>query len=192
MAEGALRNFISYLLNLVRYDNGFTSNAISAQIFKTLAVSLENRNTEKMDRKFLKELFNSLEITQDKKDNSYFEYFKSISTLSVALIGLLIGLKATPIPNQEAKVAFLTTIILIGLCILFSLATRFYEVVFYKKSVDVRKKHILEYIENPSENNLQLDNLDKHWIFTFFELATFFCLLLTILSLVLYVYFLEF
>jgi len=40
-----------------------------------------------MDKKFLKELFNNLEITQDKKDTSYFEYFKSISTLSVALIG---------------------------------------------------------------------------------------------------------
>ena len=77
-----------------------------------------------MDKKFFKELVNNLEQSQEKKDTSYFEYFKSISTLSVALIGLLIGLKASPIPNQEAKVAFLITIILIGLCILFSLATR--------------------------------------------------------------------
>jgi hypothetical protein len=145
-----------------------------------------------MDKKFLKELFNNLEITQDKKDTSYFEYFKSISTLSVALIGLLIGLKATPIPNQEAKIAFLLTIILIGLCILFSLITRFYEVVSYKQAVDFRKKHITEYIENPSENNLQLDNLGKHWIYKFCEIATFSCLLLTILSLISYVYFLEF
>jgi len=107
-------------------------------------------------------------------------------------IGLLIGLKATPIPNQEAKIAFLLTIILIGLCILFSLVTRFYEVVSYKQAVDVRKKHIAEYIENPSENDLQLDNLGKHWIYKFCEIATFSCLLLAILSLISYVYFLEF
>ena len=145
-----------------------------------------------MDKKFLKELFNNLEITQEKKDTSYFEYFKSISTLSVALIGLLIGLKATPIPNQEAKYAFLITIILIGLCILFSLITRFYEVVFYKHAVEVRKKHILEYIANPSENNLQLDNLGKHFIYKFCEIATFSSLVLAISSLIIYVYFLEF
>ncbi|MET4084237.1 hypothetical protein ABIB40_004211 [Pedobacter sp. UYP30] len=36
MADGGLRKFISYLLNLVRYYNGYASNAISAQIFKTL------------------------------------------------------------------------------------------------------------------------------------------------------------
>ncbi len=36
MADGGLRKVIRYLLNLVRYDNGSASNAISAQISKTL------------------------------------------------------------------------------------------------------------------------------------------------------------
>ncbi|MET4084020.1 hypothetical protein ABIB40_003993 [Pedobacter sp. UYP30] len=40
MADGGLRKFIGYLLNLVRCDNGSASNAISAQIFKTLWVTL--------------------------------------------------------------------------------------------------------------------------------------------------------
>jgi hypothetical protein len=39
MADGGLSKFISYLLNLVRCDNGSASNAISAQIFKPLAAS---------------------------------------------------------------------------------------------------------------------------------------------------------
>lgn len=145
-----------------------------------------------MNKIFLKELFNKWELSQEKKDKSYFEYFKSISTLSVALIGLLIGLKASPIPNQSAKIAFLITIILIGLCILFSLATRFYEVVAYKREVETRKSHILVYIENPSENELQIDNLGKHWFYKFSEITTFSCLLLSIISLIFYVYFLEF
>ncbi|MET4084250.1 hypothetical protein ABIB40_004226 [Pedobacter sp. UYP30] len=36
MADIGLRKVISYLLNLVLCDNGSASNAISAQIFKTL------------------------------------------------------------------------------------------------------------------------------------------------------------
>jgi F0F1-type ATP synthase assembly protein I len=145
-----------------------------------------------MDKTHLKNLFNKLEETQDKKDKSYFEYFKSISTLSVALIGLLIGLKASPIPNQYAKVAFLITIILIGLCILFSLATRFYEVTAYKQEVESRKLHISKYVENPADNNLQIDQLGKSWFYKFSEILTFSCLLLSIITLIFYVYFLEF
>jgi len=145
-----------------------------------------------MDRKYLKELFNSFEQSQSKKDNSYFEYFKSISTLSVGLIGLLIGLKSSQIPNQEAKIAFLTAIILIALCTLFSLAIRFYEIVAYKQEVEHRRLNILEYIENPSENNVQIKNLNKNWFYKFSEIATFVCLLLSILALISYVYFLEF
>jgi F0F1-type ATP synthase assembly protein I len=145
-----------------------------------------------MDKKYLKELFDKFEESQEKKDKAYFDYFKSISTLSVALIGLLIGLKASPIPNQASKIAFLITIILIGLCILFSLATRFYEVTAYKQGVQTRKNHILEYIENPDENNLQIDQLGKSWFYKFFEILTFSCLLLFIITLIFYVYFLEF
>ena len=38
MADGGLCQFIGSLFKLVRYDNGSASNAISAQIFKTLPV----------------------------------------------------------------------------------------------------------------------------------------------------------
>lgn len=145
-----------------------------------------------MDTKFLKELFGKFEESQKDRDKVYFEFFKSITTLSIALIGLLIGLKAEPIPNQAAQFAFLITIILIGLCILFSLAIRFYEVVSGNGSVEVRKKHILEYIENPDENTFQAEQLDKPKIYKFFEISTFVCLILSIIALIFYVVFLEF
>ena len=145
-----------------------------------------------MDTKFLKELFGKFEESQKDRDKVYFDFFKSITTLSVALIGLLIGLKAEPIPNRAAQFAFLITIILIGLCILFSLGVRFYEVVSGNDSVEARKKHILKYIENPDENNLQIEQLDKSKIYKPFEIATFVCLTLSIISLIFYVVFLEF
>lgn len=43
MAEGGSSQFISYLLNLVQCDNGSASDAISAQIFKTLAATVTEK-----------------------------------------------------------------------------------------------------------------------------------------------------
>lgn len=145
-----------------------------------------------MDSKFLGKLFENLEVSQVKKDKTYFEYFSSISSLSIALIGLLIGLKPNPIPNEFAKIAFLISIILIGLCIIFSLGTRFYEIVFYGKEVEVRKLHIKKYLDNPSENEFQEAIIEKPKLYVFFEIATFICLVFSILSLISYVYLLEF
>jgi hypothetical protein len=42
MADGGLRQFIGYLLNLVLYDNGSASNAISAQIRQSLPLIVKN------------------------------------------------------------------------------------------------------------------------------------------------------
>lgn len=148
--------------------------------------------TIKMNRTYLKELAEKHEISQAEKSKSYFEYFRAISTLAVALIGLLIGLKASPIPNQEAKIAFFTTIILIGLCILFSLATQYFEVVFSEQMVELRQQQLLNYIENPTENNMQCDSTKGSKLYGYFEKLTFLSLLLSIISLITYVYFLEF
>ncbi len=145
-----------------------------------------------MDKRYLKDLFIKFEQSQNEKDKSHFDFFKSISTLSVALIGLLIGLKASPIPNQAAKIAFLITIILIGLCVLFSLASRFYEVISRKNEVEIRREMILNYVNNPEENDLQIEEINKPRIYKFFEICTYTCLSLSIISLIVYVFFLEF
>lgn len=145
-----------------------------------------------MDKIYLKEIAEKYEIAQSEREKSIFLYFKSISTLSVALIGLLIGLKATPIPNQEAKVAFLITVILIALCILFSLATQFYEIVFCNQVVELRKTQLLKHIENPNVDNVRIYKTKGSKLYKSFEIMTFLSLILSIISLIFYVYFLEF
>lgn len=80
-----------------------------------------------MNKTFLEKLFEKFEESHKDRDKEYFDFFKSITTLSVVLIVLLIGLKADPIWNQAAQIAFLLTIILIGHCVLFSLAVMFYK-----------------------------------------------------------------
>lgn len=145
-----------------------------------------------MDKEHLNSLLEKLNESQEKKNKSYFNHFKSISTLSVALFGLLIGLKYDKIPNQCAKIYFLSSIILIGFCILFSLATQLYEVIYYNKEVEIRRKHILKYVENPIKNNLQIDTLSKSNLYKVFAVLTYTCLILSMITLTFYVYFLEF
>lgn len=145
-----------------------------------------------MDKNYLKELFNKFEESQEKSQNSYIEFYKKITTLSVGLIGLLIGLKANPIPNLSAKYAFFTTIVLIGLSILFSLISIFCDVDQYRQETKIRQSLIMNYLKNPKENNFQIESINKKWIFKFSEIATLFCLVLSVLSLIMYVFYLEF
>lgn len=145
-----------------------------------------------MDKMHLEELLEKLEIAQEKKDNSFFDYFKTITTVYTGLIGLLIGLKATPIPNNDAKVSFFISIILVGLCIFFSLLTQFYKVAIYKQEIEVRKKQILNFIGDPKQNNFQIDDLNKHWFYDFTEITTFILMFLSITAITTYVYFLEY
>ena len=145
-----------------------------------------------MNRQHLKNLFDSFETSQNERDRTFFAYFRNITTISVGLIGLLIGLKPAQLPNLCSKYLFLTTIILIGLCILFSLVVQFYEVEFHKKQVSVRKEHISKYIADPENENLQIDSIKKRLIYKISEKMVFLCLLLSVTSLIFYVYFSEF
>ena len=136
----------------------------------------------------LKDLVDS----QNKYDKSYFEFYKSITSICIALIGLLIGLKAESIPNQAAQYSFLLSLILLGLCTLFSLAARFYEVTSLRDEIENRKNMLLKYIQNPDENKYQFEQIDKHIVYKISEIGTFFCLILSIVSLIFYVYYLGF
>jgi len=141
---------------------------------------------------FKKKVYNVID-SREQYEKSNFAFFKGLTTISVALIGLLIGLKPLNIPNQYAKVLFLTTICLIGLCILFSLIVQFYEVIFGKRKVDAYKQILQEYIDDPiGAGSLQIVELKGVKFFATFEVLTFFCLILSIISLILYVYFSEF
>lgn len=119
-------------------------------------------------------------------------YFNKITTLSVGLIGLLIGLKPNPLPNYCSKVLFLITITLIALCILLSLISQHYHVSYHKQVSSSNKEQLLEYTKDVKNNNLKMDPLKKSLIYKISDKLTFSCLVLYVLSLIMYVYFLEF
>ncbi|WP_162127615.1 hypothetical protein [Flavobacterium phycosphaerae] len=146
-----------------------------------------------MNKEDLKRKVTDVIDARERHEKTNFNYFKGLTTISVALIGLLIGLKPPLIPNQSAKILFLITICLIGLCILFSLIVQFYEVIFDKQKIDARIKILKEYIDDPvGVGFVQFAELKEVKFFRLFKILTFSCLILSIISLIFYVYFSEF
>jgi hypothetical protein len=146
-----------------------------------------------MNKEDFKNKVNNVVEAREQYEKSNFTFFKGLTTIYVALIGLLIGLKPSNIPNLNAKWLFLTTICLIGLCILFSLVVQFYEVIFHKQTIDARKQILKEYIDDPvGAGFLQVVEIKGSKFFRLFEILTFSCLILSITSLIFYVYFSEF
>ena len=142
-----------------------------------------------MNKSHLNKLIDTFQSSQDKKDKSYYSFFRNVSTLNIALIGLLIGLQPQTLPSQMTKYLFLLSVSLIGLCILSSLGVQYGEVSSLKQAAKIRYKQILEYTQNPDESNSSPDIADKNKLESFFEKMTFVCLTLSIVSLILYVYF---
>jgi hypothetical protein len=152
---------------------------------------MNNRNNNPSDN-VVHKLVNEFTETTEKYNISFFGFFKNISTLSVGLIGLLIGLKPDVIQNPIAKLCFLVGISLLGLSILFSLVVQHYELNYRGQQNKIRLQNIQSYIENPSENIMQSADLHKNKFYKISEILTYFCFGISILSLILYVAFLEF
>jgi len=145
-----------------------------------------------VNNKTVDKLVNELTDSINKYNTSFFSFLRNISTLSVGLIGLLIGLKPDEIPNLHAKVFFLISIILIGLCILSSLVAQHYEINYLTQANKIRLQNLESYIRSPSENIMQKSEISKGKVYKISEIVTYFCLILSIVALVFYVYFLEF
>ena len=129
---------------------------------------------------------------QRKKDVSFYGLFKNITTLSLGLLGLLIGLKPKVIPDENAKVLFLLALILLALVCVFSLITQFGETSVYKIFVKETQELMKEIIRNKDVGKSKLLISRKKWLYKFSEIMTYLCLILSIGSLISYVYFLEF
>ncbi len=146
-----------------------------------------NELQEKLVSKINKLTESHYEYVQSKNS-----YYNKITTLSVGLIGLLVGLKPDSIPDYSSKILFLITIILIAFCILLSLISQHYHVSYHKQQSSSRKEQLLEYTRDTTNNKLQMNSLKKSRIYKISEKLTFVFLVLYLLSLILYVYFLEF
>lgn len=126
--------------------------------------------------------------SEKKESESYFAYLRYISTISVGLLGLLIGLKPEALPNQPSKILFLATITLIALGIFFLSICLFYETKRIRLEIQTRKKQIKDYIDMEKKDSIQIDHIENDNL-KVFERITFLLFTLSIITLVSYVCF---
>ncbi len=136
----------------------------------------------------IKNHLNNIVDTQKKENDSYFSFLRHLATILIGFLGLLIGLKPNALPNQNSKIFFLISITLIALSIIFLSICLFYETKIYRKELKIRQKHLNDYINSDKKESIQTDNLEPDNLKTF-EIITFILLILSIASLILYVYF---
>lgn len=136
-----------------------------------------------------KDLIDKFEYYQTKTIDSKYGFFKNISTLCLGFLALFVNFKPNSFINEWDKMFFLFTTALFGLCILFSLVSTHGEVFLYHQSSLARAKMLLKYIETHNVKTCQSESTEVNEVYKFFEKMTYVCLILSILSLIVYVYF---
>ncbi|MDO6738937.1 hypothetical protein [Wenyingzhuangia sp. 2_MG-2023] len=145
--------------------------------------------------KFLEEVLKKVdkyESDSRKSDEKFFALFKTIATLSITLIGLLISLKASYFPNLTSKYLFLASIILLSLTVSFSLAVLFFEHTHINHSLEHRKLELKKLVESQDLSNIRVFQNNKSPSLKIFEIVVYISMILSLFSLILYTYHLIF
>lgn len=124
--------------------------------------------------------------------DSLFGFYRNITTLSIGLLGLLIGLRPEKIPLMESKISFMIGISLLVLCILSSIATQYYEVVLLNRETNLYLKKISDILKGNEADAQKLERVKTDGLYSFCQISTITFLVLSLISLLFYVYFSEF
>lgn len=135
----------------------------------------------------IQKLISKHDDTSEKYVSSKYVFSKLITTISITLVGLLVSLTKFDVLNYNSKKLFLTSLTILVLCILFSLTFLFSEQAYLKREAQIRLNMLLQYMENPIRQKLQVEYSGIGRFFLFCEKLSFVCFGLWSVSLLLYV-----
>jgi hypothetical protein len=125
---------------------------------------------------------------QQKSEEVYFSFFRHLTTLCIGFLGLLIGLKPEKLPNHYSEALFFGTISSLSLGILFLTICIFYETKDARKEKEIRRKFVIDLIDNPKLNVFQSSQIPADNRGTF-QFIAFGLLISSILFIITYTYF---
>ena len=140
-----------------------------------------------MKEEDVQRLISKHDDTSEKYVSSKYVFSKLITTISITLVGLLVSLTKFDSLNYDSKKLFLTSLSILVLCILFSLVFLFSEQSYLKKEANIRLNMLLQYMENPSRQKLQVEYSGIGKFFLVCEKLSFVCFGLWSISLLIYV-----
>lgn len=124
------------------------------------------------------------------RHDAHKDYVKNLITVGVAFLALFVGLKSDNITNINAKYFFLATIILLVFGILFSSTALYFEIYIHDKNQKFLKACMLDHFDGKLSSN-SVNVTPKPWYYKMFEKLGFICFILSPISLIFYIYFLE-
>lgn len=124
------------------------------------------------------------------RHDAHKDYVKNLITIGVGFLALFVGLKSDNIICLYAKHFFLITIVLLVFGILFSSVALYFEIYIHDKNQEFLKACMADHLDGKLSSN-RLNVTPKPWYYKMFEKLGFTFFLLSPISLIVYVYFLE-
>ena len=121
-------------------------------------------------------------------NNSFITFLRTITTIATGTLGLLVALRPAQIQSQIATGLFLGSLSLLGVCILSSIVSQYFEVVYFENKVTARMRMLQEYVHSHGSDAFQTPiKKDKPILYRISDILTFGCLSLSIITLIAYV-----
>lgn len=133
-------------------------------------------------------IIDELIILESKKSDIKYSFFNKLTPVILGFLGLLVGLKSEDGSKECSEFFFFSTILLLGLCVLCSVAVQYSELHYAKKSVDSYKDESIKYIQEKTESETIYVTAKISTFYVIAEKLTLLFLALSIVSLILYSY----
>ena|SRR5690606_11612655 len=118
------------------------------------------------------------------RHEKYFSWLKNILTISVGLLGILVSLNSDKITELYTFIAFISTILFLGLGILFGAILLYNEVYTQGQLLNHSKKNGRKLLGGKDIKIVEI--IDRHWIFSVSEVVCFSSYLISLISLIAY------
>lgn len=132
----------------------------------------------------IKEQVNAFEKSQSERQDKYYVFIKTIITLAIGLLGVIVSLKSDIQTSEIKHLFFTTTTILLALGILSGVIILYSEVHILNDIQELRAKYIRQLIANEKVKYVTFVARKKYYIL--FEYLFFFSFSLSLISLVIY------
>lgn len=132
---------------------------------------------------------NNLAKSVDKLNTTLTTFFTHLVTVLIGFTGLLIGLKPKEFNNICSKYFFISSLILMILCIIFSLITLYGNVSFARKESSANFDILKEFFESKGVNKNQVKSVLPSKLYKISEVISLTLIALSLIDLILYVYY---
>ena len=137
-------------------------------------------------------IIDKLVVLQNDSLKVKYAFYNRLTPVILGFLGLMVSLKSADNSSKASQLFFFSTILLLGLCVLCSVIIQYSEFSYSKKYLESYKEESRKLVLGKSENKIAYVGAEISTFFSIVEKLTIVFLILSILSLIIYSYVLNF